>query len=58
MDKKVFVAIADEIIKAVAEKNGITEGEARSIVGMTLRVNAAAVVDACVIRSIAMPSAS
>lgn len=56
MDKKVFIEIAEGIIKNVASKNGITEGEARSIVGMTLRVNAQAIIDACEIRSITMPT--
>lgn len=58
MDKKDFLAIANAIITAVAEKNSITEGEARSLVGMTLRVSTEAIVDACQLRRVAVPTAT
>ena len=56
MDKKDFLAIANAIVEAVAAKNDISEGAARSLVGLTLMVSTQEIVDACEIRKVALPS--
>ena len=56
MDKKDFLAIANAIVEQVAAKNGITEGEARSLVGLTLKASSQEIADACQIRKVALPS--
>jgi hypothetical protein len=54
MDKKDLLAIVNAIIEKVQEKNGISEGEARALVGMTLRVSSEAVAGACEVRKVAL----
>ena len=48
MDKKVLVGVLDVIVKSVAEKAGITEPEARAVVGIALRKGADKFVNAVV----------
>ena len=48
MDKKVLVGVLDVIVKSVAEKAGITELEARAVVGIALRKGADKFVNAVV----------
>ena len=54
MDKKDFLAIANKIVEAVAAKNGLSEGEARALVGLTLRGSSEAIVNACEIRQVVL----
>lgn len=54
MDKKDLLAIVNAIVEQVQQKNGISEGEARAMVGMTLRVSSEAVVGACEVRKVTL----
>ena len=39
MDKKVLIALVEEIVAAVAAKHGLEEVEARTLVGIALKKN-------------------
>jgi hypothetical protein len=47
MDKKVLNAIVEGMVEQVKTNNGVTETEARAMVGMTLRKLSARVVEVC-----------
>jgi hypothetical protein len=46
VEKKALETIVAEIVAAVAEKTGLTEGEARALVGLTLKSNKTNLVNA------------
>lgn len=46
MDKKVLTGLVNDIVDAVKAKNGLEEGEARTLVGIALRKNKDAIVAA------------
>jgi hypothetical protein len=47
MDKKVLTAIVSSMVEQVVAENGISESEARALVGMALRKLSSKVVEAC-----------
>lgn len=58
MDKKILAGIVDGIVAEVAEKQGLTEGEARAMVGITLKKNKDAIVAAIVSPNLTLPAAA
>lgn len=48
MDKKVLTGLVNDIVEAVRAKNGLEEGEARTLVGICLRKNKDAIVAAVI----------
>ncbi len=54
MDKKQLTAIVDDIINAVAAQNGLEEAEARTLVGIALKKNKAAFIQAVVVPSLGL----
>lgn len=49
MDKKELVAITEGIVKEIAAKHSLSEGEARTLVGIALRRNREAFISAVVV---------
>ncbi len=47
MDKKVLNGLVEAMVEQVKSDNGISESEARALIGMTLRRLAPKVVEAC-----------
>ena len=56
MDKKVLASIVDDIVKDTATAQGISEGEARALVGIVLRKSKDAIVKAVTVTGIATPA--
>lgn len=54
MDKKQLAAIVDGIVADVAAANTLEEGEARTLVGIALKKNRAAFVQAVVVPSLGL----
>lgn len=54
MDKKQLAAIIDSIVADVATGNGLEEGEARTLVGIALKKNKAAFVQAVVVPTLGL----
>lgn len=54
MDKKQLAAIVDAIVNEVASANGLEEGEARTLVGIALKKNKTAFVQAVVVPTLGL----
>lgn len=55
MDKKILTGIVESIVKGVIDRSGLTEGEARAMVGIALRKNTDAIVQAIAAPVLTLP---
>ena len=54
MDKKQLTAVVDGIVEEVAKANGLEEAEARTLVGIALKKNRVAFVQAVVVPTLGL----